>query len=227
VTAQIDTTPAAVDAAGVFDVRALSNEQAHLFGLGVASMADDLTRTKGLLAEAQGEVARLRRRVAVQRDTIRQLRRTQGADPAPVLAAIDEALGEAAGTGPVEVTPLPRGTVLGAVRADRAGATAPPLPRDTDEEDLPCEVHTCDTRVCAATGAVPESKAQPARAWWLRQMLTPVFGVGGAVAFLVGVLFLVTGEYASAAMALSVASISCSAAVRLRSGVAPGRGGAR
>jgi len=88
-----DTTPAAVDTAGVFDVRALSDEQAHAFGLAVACMSRDFKAAKA-------RIAGLEARVAGQHALIGKLRRdlavaSRGATALRVVERIDR---ETAGT---------------------------------------------------------------------------------------------------------------------------------
>jgi hypothetical protein len=219
-------------AAQAFDVRTLSDEEAHAFGVAVASMS---FAYDGLKAEN----AALRRRVALQRQTIVQLRRTADADPDELLRRIGDALGESvAVVEPTPVTPQPRGTVLGAVRADRPTrrplvprahrsarecadepVAAPQVPADVEEP------HVCGPGCRAACG--PQSKAGPSRAWWIRQMLAPLCGTTASVGLLVGVLFLATGEYASAALTLPASGVCGAAGALLRPKSVPKRGGGR
>lgn len=65
------------------------------------------------------------------------------------------------------------------------------------------------------------------RAWWLRQMLTPVFGLLAAVSVVVWALFLISGDEGSAWLPFTVAAVSGSVAVLLRPKSVPGHGGAR
>lgn len=110
-----------------FDVRAMTDEEAHAFGVAVACVFRDFDAAKARIAELGAENGALRKRVAqqdsriaLQKQTITQLRRTAGADPDELLRRIDEALGETSGAAtPVAATPLPPGTVLGAVRVKR------------------------------------------------------------------------------------------------------------
>lgn len=79
-----------------FDIRTMTDKEAHVFALGVANMATDLQALRSRHAEALAENGRLLQRVALQKQTITQLRRT---DDAPrrarrVVEAIDAAVGD-------------------------------------------------------------------------------------------------------------------------------------
>ena len=222
----------------------LDPEERHRIWLSVAAMGHDLKTTRDRLAAAEALIARQRRRIALQHETIMREHRKAGTDPAPVLAAISDALGETpAAVEPVKATPLPHGTVLGAVRADRAGLKAAPLPPPGARADarpharggapqvpgdgVECVGVGCDCGLCDPGLRRPESKSAPSRAWWLRQMLAALCGTFAVVGLVIGVLFLATGEYASAVWTLVAAAVSAVVGVVLRPRITPTRGGGR
>lgn len=158
----LDTAPA--PAAPVFDVRTLSNEEAHAFGVRVALMARDLGAARERLAETEQRLAAvladneaLRRRVRGQTDTITRLQKAD-APPAPedLLDRIEAAL-----TAPCAASHRP----------ELLGSAAPVVePVDPDDDEGDGEDIGSDGWVCAPPKPSTMVGPVPASGWfgWLR-----------------------------------------------------------
>jgi len=237
-----DTPPLA--AADCDPLAGLDAEGRHLMGLGVLNMARDLTAARRRIAELEDSDRAQRQRITLQRQTIVQLRRTAGADPAPVLAAIAEALGEDPGVpAPVEATPLPYGTVLGAVRADRAGLRAAPLAppqtpvaatvevpqvpdADLERAEVECVGPDCNCGLCPAA-PLDLKDAYPGWVWRVRSVCAMVCAALAAGGLAVCGLSPLLGVHASSVPALPAAAAAGVGAALLRPGPDSKRGGGR
>lgn len=163
----LDTAPAPADR--VFDVRTLSDEEAHAFGVRVALMARDLGATRTRLAETEQRLAAvladneaLQSRVRGQKETIARLQKADTpSPPQDLLDRIERALS----------APLPqseRPELLGSSRPAEGSAVDDEDDDELDDEDCG---PGCGCWVCTAPkpGAPVEAAApSPAPRWFSR-----------------------------------------------------------
>lgn len=145
------------DAAEVFDVRTLSDEDAHRFGVAVASMSRKYDAFKAENAALRGRVGELERRVANQRAVILSLKRreiTARRDPAALsmIERIDRETAASTALEPLPQVPVDMEPVH--VCGDECRSDAPEPKPARREGAAPCTDPDCG--LCAAPVPSPQ-----------------------------------------------------------------------
>lgn len=144
------------DAVEVFDVRTLSDEDAHRFGVAVASMSRKYDALKAENAALRGRVGELERRVANQNAIIKARQRTDRTaqrDPA-ALSMIERIDRETAAVGASEPSlQVPPDVAVHVVGSDCCAPPREPKPARR-ETASPCTDPGCG--LCAAPAPSPQ-----------------------------------------------------------------------